>query len=90
MDELKKLKELDKREIFFGVERGDDRIRNSIRIAICRMIPLSFNVLFTEQDSIDFDPALFSCVADKKLLLCRGRLTIPERPKSPKLRFVRK
>ena len=69
---MKKLKELDMREIFFGVESGDDRIRNSIRIAICRMIPLSFNVLFTEQDSIDFEPALFSCVADKKTSAMQG------------------
>ncbi len=56
---MKKLKELGMCELSLGVESGDDRIRNSIRIAICRMIPLSFNVLFTEQDSIDFDPALF-------------------------------
>ena len=62
MDEIKKLKELGIREISLGVESSDDRIRNSIRITICRMIPLSFNVnvLFTEQDSIDFEPALFS------------------------------
>ena len=59
---MKKLQELDMREISFGVESGDDWIRNSIQALICRMIPLSINVnvLFTEQDSIDFEPALFS------------------------------
>ena len=60
VDVMKNLKELGMCELSLGVESGDDRIRNSIRIAICRMIPLSFNVLFTEQDSIDFEPALFS------------------------------
>ena len=69
---MKKLKELGMCELSLGVESGDDRIRNSIRIAICRMIPLSFNVLFTEQDSIDFEPALFSCVADKKTSAMQG------------------
>ena len=71
---MKKLQELDMREISFGVESGDDWIRNSIRITMCRMIPFSFNVnvLFTEQDSIDFEPALFSCVADKKTSAMQG------------------
>ena len=71
---MKKLQELDMREISFGVESGDDWIRNSIQALICRMIPLSINVnvLFTEQDSIDFEPALFSCVADKKTSAMQG------------------
>lgn len=71
---MKKLKELGMCEISLGVESGDDRIRNSIRIPMCRMIPFSFsvNVLFTEQDSIDFEPALFSCVADKKTSAMQG------------------
>ena len=41
VDVMKNLKELGMCELSLGVESGDDRIRNSIRIAICRMIPLS-------------------------------------------------
>ena len=85
MDELKKLKELGIREISLGVECGDDRIRKSIRIAMCRMIPFSFNVnvLFIEQDSIDFEPALFYFVADKINLCYAGGGRIFRYKKTP-------